>query len=316
MNKLRIGFMGTPDFSVFALESLYKSGHDVVCVYSQPPRPKGRGHKVQRSPVHEYADLKNIPVLTPKSLKDPNVQKEFTAYNLDVAVVAAYGLLLPQAILNAPRYGCLNIHASLLPRWRGASPVQQAIWAGDKETGVGIMQMEKGLDTGSVIQEQIIPITSNATASSLYDQLSKIGGKLITQVIERLADGEAGVNNRLPATVQNDALSTYAPLLTKDDGRINWSQTAIQIDRQIRALNPWPGVWSIFDDNRIKILESTLSTETTDKVSGTILDKNGIVACGKNSIIKLVKIQPAGTKPMSFSSALNGGYVNLDGLFL
>lgn len=314
-SKLRIGFMGTPDFAATALEALCKSNHEIVCVYSQPPRPKGRGHKVQSSPVHTYADKQGIPVFTPESLKDTAAQEEFAAHNLDVAIVAAYGLLLSQAALDAPKYGCLNIHGSLLPRWRGASPIQQAIWAGDTQTGISIMQMERGLDTGPVIKERSVPITGDTIASSLHDQLSTIGGELMIEVIEQLAAGEAGSDNRLPAIVQDEALTTYAPLLTKDNSRINWSQTSEEIDRQIRALNPWPGVWSMFEDSRVKVLDAVPLAQNTDKPAGTILDKTGNVACGSGSIIQLTKIQPAGTKAMDFASALNGGYIVVDKAF-
>ena len=191
MKPLRIAFMGTPDFSVPALDALHESEHEVVCVYSQPPRPKGRGHKVQLSPVHAYAEEHGILVVHPKSLKKTPEQEEFASYDIDVAVVAAYGLILPKAILEAPKHGCINIHASLLPRWRGASPIQCAIWEGDTESGVTLMQMDEGLDTGPEISKQSIAITNETTAQSLHDELSALGGKMIIEAIGQLAQNGA-----------------------------------------------------------------------------------------------------------------------------
>ena len=248
---LRIAFMGTPDFAVPALKSLIDGPHEVVCVYSQPPRPKGRGQKVQPSPVHEAASAHNIPVFTPKSLRrDEAAQMQFLAHDLDVAIVAAYGLLLPPAVLKAPRHGCLNIHASLLPRWRGASPIQHAIWHGDQQSGVALMQMEEGLDTGPVIAMRAVPIHATTTAQSLHDELSALGAVLTAEMLDVLArDGS------LKSIPQDDAGAAYAPLLKKDDGYIDWTKDASSIDRQIRALNPWPGVWTTTPDGkRLKIL--------------------------------------------------------------
>lgn len=302
MKSLRIAFMGTPDFSVPALNALHKGPHEVVCVYSQPPRPKGRGHKVQPSPIHMYADEHGIPVFHPKSLKKPPEHEEFAAHNLDVAIVAAYGLILPKAVLDAPKYGCINIHASLLPRWRGASPIQRAIWEGDSESGVTLMQMDEGLDTGPEISKQNIEITQDTTAQSLHDALSSLGGTMITDAIEQLAQ-----NGALSSTPQDDNQTTYAPLLTKEDGHIDWNQTAQQIDRQIRALNPWPGTYT----NNFKIKDAALSNQTTDAPIGTILDKKGHIACGQGTVLQIKSLQPAGKKPMDFASALNGGYVTI-----
>jgi len=292
--------MGTPDFSVPALAALNEGPHEVVCVYTQPPRPKGRGHKVQPSPVHIYADEHAIPVFHPKSLKKPPEQEEFAAHNLDVAIVAAYGLILPKAILDAPKYGCINIHASLLPRWRGASPIQRAIWNGDALSGVTLMQMDEGLDTGPQIMERPVEIRANTTAQSLHDELSALGGTMVSEAIEKLA-----AQGYLPSTPQDDNESTYAPLLKKADGKIDWSQSASQIDAQIRALNPWPGTYT--DDFKIK--EAATSDQTTDQPAGTIIDKSGHIACGDGTMLQLKSLQPAGKKPMDFASALNGGYL-------
>lgn len=302
MTPLRIIFMGTPDFSVQALQALIDSPHVVVGVYTQPPRPKGRGHKVIPSPVDHLASTHDIPVYTPESLKSAGAQEEFKSLNADVAVVAAYGLILPKAILDAPRYGCLNIHASLLPRWRGASPIQHAIWQGDHETGITIMQMDEGLDTGDMIAKRSVAITSDTTTSVLHDQLSALGAEMITKTIGQLA-GDA----LPPAEPQHNEQSSYAPMLQKSDGHIDWTRPAVEIDRQIRALNPWPGTFT--DDFKIK--SAVLSDQTTDKVPGTILDKKGHIACGDGSVLQLMQIQPPGKQAMDFVSALNGGYVYL-----
>lgn len=306
IRKLRIGFMGTPDFAVPALQALCESEHDVVCVYSQPPRPKGRGHQVQKSPVHTFADEQGIPVLTPINFKSEEARAEFAAHNLDVAVVAAYGLILPEAVLNAPSYGCLNIHASLLPRWRGAAPIQYAIWKGDTETGVTIMQMEKGLDTGPMIAKEALPITQETTAPDLHDDLSALGAQMIAQTVEILAQ-----DGKLEAEPQDDALSTYASMLKKTDGIIDWSQTAQEIDRQIRSLNPWPGVWANMQDKRLKILAAHPSAEIATGQPGQILDKAGRVSSGKGTVLKLLTVQPEGKKPMDFAAVLNGGYLTV-----
>ena len=303
---LRIAFMGTPDFAVPALDALHKGPHEVVCVYSQPPRPKGRGHKVQPSPVHAYAEENGIPVYHPKSLKKEPEQEEFTAHNLDVAIVAAYGLILPKAVFEAPKFGCINIHASLLPRWRGASPIQRSIWEGDAESGVTLMQMDEGLDTGPEIMKRAIAITEQTTAQSLHDDLSALGGTMIEEAINALATQGA-----LNSTAQDNDNATYAPLLKKEDGHINWTQPAVQIDRQIRALNPWPGTYTKDANERIKIFEAVKLDEQTDQTVGTILDKNGRIACGDGTILQIKKLQPAGKKPMDFASALNGGYVTI-----
>lgn len=291
--------MGTPDFAVPALQALLDSGHEVIAVYSQPPRPKGRGQKVVPSPVHALAANHNIPVYTPVSLKTAEAKAEFQALNADVAVVAAYGLILPEAVLNAPRYGCLNIHASLLPRWRGAAPIQYAIWHGDEVSGVTIMQMERGLDTGPMIKKSETSITPETTCQSLHDRLAADGAKLLLEVL-------ADIENIKPEA-QDESASTYASMLTKEDGHIDWNNTAAEIDRQIRALNPWPDTFT----DEFKIKEARLSSETTGKPPGTFLDKKGHIACGGGSVLQILKLQPAGKNVMDFASALNGGYVKL-----
>ncbi|MCB9963671.1 MAG: methionyl-tRNA formyltransferase [Rhodospirillales bacterium] len=282
---LQVIFMGTPDFAVPPLEALVASRHRVVAVYTQPPRPKGRGYEVQKSPVHLAADRHGIPVYHPQNFKGEDDREAFRRLGADVAVVAAYGLILPQAVLGAPKYGCLNIHASILPRWRGASPIQHAIWKGDAESGVTIMQMEKGLDTGPVITGATTPLGTTTTAQELHETLSKLGADIIVPVLDRLAD-----QKHLPAVAQDDRLSTYAPMLKKEDGRIDPAvQTPVEIDRQIRALNPWPGTYLQGLKGRVKVLKAHLEEE------------------GQKLVLELV--QPDGKKPMDFKSAVNGGYL-------
>jgi methionyl-tRNA formyltransferase len=301
MAGLNVIFMGTPEFSVSALKALHESAHNVVAVYSQPPRPKGRGQQVQNSPVHDYAAQNNIPVFTPKSVKNAEAQAQFAALNADIAVVAAYGLILPRAILDAPKYGCLNIHASLLPRWRGASPIQQSIWQGDEKTGICIMQMDEGLDTGPVIAERAVAITPQTTASSLHDELVALGAGMIVDVINKFAD--QGAQKSKP---QDNARATYAPLLRKEDGKIDWRLSADALDRQIRALNPWPGVYADHNGARLKILAAVPAPQYSDAKPGTVLDRQGHIACG-TGVLQLLKIQPQNAKAMDFSSAVNGG---------
>ena len=300
--KHRVVFMGTPDFAVPALQAILDAGHEVVAVYSQPPRPKGRGQQVQKSPVHELAEQHNIPVFTPRSLrKDAEAVAVFAGHNADVAVVAAYGLLLPKTVLDAPRFGCLNIHASLLPRWRGAAPIQYAVWRGDAQSGITIMQMDVGLDTGPMLLKDACAITPATTASSLHDALSVMGGRLIVQALAQLG--------QMIGVVQEDDGSTYAPMLKKEDGLIDWSQDATAIDRQVRALNPWPGTYCLLPDGkRLKVL-SVKPADALSGAPGTLLDKTGLVACGDNTALQLVQVQPENARPMDVASALNGKYL-------
>ncbi|HSV29977.1 MAG TPA: methionyl-tRNA formyltransferase, partial [Candidatus Omnitrophota bacterium] len=269
---MRLSFMGTPDFSVPILAALIDAGHDVVCVYSQPPRPAGRGHKEQLTPVHAYAQARGIEVRHPKSLKSAEEQQAFRDLDLDCAVVAAYGLILPKAILEAPRLGCLNVHASLLPRWRGAAPIQRAILAGDAETGVTIMQMDEGLDTGGMLQIETLPITAETTASSLHDALSEMGARMIVPALEGVASG------RLAAVPQPAEGVTYASKLAKDEGRIDWTRPALELERQVRGLTPWPGVWCELAGERLKVLAASVTAG--NGTPGTVLDDALTVACG------------------------------------
>lgn len=309
--QLRIAFMGTPDFSVPALKALIASRHKVVCVYSQPPRPKGRGQHVQESPVHESAKAAGIEVRTPLNFKKDEDIAAFMALELDVAIVAAYGLILPKSILDAPVHGCLNIHASLLPRWRGAAPIQRAILEGDSETGITIMQMDTGLDTGPMIRKKSVSIRPSTTAQSLHDMLSAVGSSMIVDVVNDLAD-----NGKLDAESQPEHGSTYAKMLRKEEGRIDWSNPASYIDRQIRAFNPWPGTWCEGEKSRrLKILEAVPMPFKSDAPPGTILDDDAVVACGDGSTIKLEAIQPESKSAMTASAAISGGYLR-QGLLL
>lgn len=308
-DHLRVIFMGTPDFAVPALRMLIDHPDmDVIAVYSQPPRPKGRGHQVQLSPVHQAAEENGIPVHNPHHFKkDESAQIIFAGLQADIAVVAAYGLILPLAVLDAPRHGCVNIHASLLPRWRGASPIQHAIWHGDTQSGVGIMQMEAGLDTGPVLAQRAVPIRETTTAQSLHDELAALGGALCVEVLEQIA-----ASNKPQAVPQDNANATYAPLLKKEDGIIDWAADARAIDRQIRALNPWPGVWTRgADGKRLKILSASPADMAVTDKAGIVTDRAGHIACGNGSVLKLGRVQPENGKAMDIVAAINGSYLRV-----
>jgi methionyl-tRNA formyltransferase len=294
---MRLIFMGTPDFAVPALAALIDAGHDVVCVYSQPPRPSGRGHREQPSPVQKYAQAQGIDVRYPVSLKVADAHADFAALNADAAVVAAYGLILPKAILDAPALGCFNIHASLLPRWRGAAPIQRAILAGDTETGVTIMQMDEGLDTGPMLRTGKFPIGDKTTASDVHDALAALGGKLIVEVLS--ADLPA------PEPQPGDG-STYAPKLDRAEGRIDWTESAATQDLKIRALNPWPGVWCERDDARLRVLAATPVSGSGEP--GTVIDAPLTIACGDGAL-RLDRVQRAGKSAMSADEYARGNPV-------
>ena len=296
-NALRIAFMGTPDFAVTALEALHQARHTIVAVYCQPPKPAGRGQQVQKTPVHLAAEALGIPVHTPKTLRDPVEQEKFAALNLDVAVVAAYGLILPQAILSAPKQGCLNIHGSLLPRWRGAAPIQRAMLAGDTETGITIMQMDAGLDTGAMLLKGSVPITDQTTAQSLHDALAQMGGELIVQTLNDLAAG------KLAPIAQPESGATYASKLTREDGKIDWAKPAYEIERQIRALHPWPGCVFSLKEETVKLLAATVVDMSGE--AGTLLDDQFTIACGAQAL-RLLTVQRAGKTPTDGASLLRG----------
>ncbi|MGV3695004.1 MAG: methionyl-tRNA formyltransferase [Paracoccus marcusii] len=289
---MRVIFMGTPDFSVPALRAI-AARHDVVAVYSQPPRAAGRGQKPRPSPVALAAQDLGIPVRTPARLRDPQDQADFAALDADVAVVVAYGLILPQPVLDAPRLGCLNIHASILPRWRGAAPIHRAILAGDAETGVAIMQMEAGLDTGPVLALTRTPIAADDTTASLHDRLSAMGADLICDVLDRLP---------LPAVPQPQEGVTYAAKIDKTEARIDWTLPAEQVDRQIRGLSPFPGAWCMIGDERVKLLASTVVPGQGDP--GTVLPDFTIV-CGSGAV-RITLAQRAGKRPMTPADLLRG----------
>ena len=292
---MRIIFMGTPDFSVPVLEALVDAGHDVVAVYSQPPRPAGRGKKDRPSPVQSKAEALGLTVRYPASVRTDEALAEFQALNADIAVVVAYGLILPQSILDAPVKGCLNIHASLLPRWRGAAPIHRAIMAGDVETGVCIMQMEAGLDTGPVLSRHTVSIGESETTQQLHDRLSDIGA---TAIVDALAQVD-----RLDAQPQPNDGVTYAAKIEKSEAVIDWSKPAIEVDRLVRGLSPFPGAWFEMNGTRVKVLGSTLVEHSG--TAGCVLDDELTVACGEGAI-RLTKLQRAGKSAQDAEQFLNG----------
>ncbi len=297
MTKMRLAFMGTPDFARAALEALATAGHDIAAVYSQPPRPSGRGQKPRPSPVHAFAESKGLPVRNPLSLREPKEQAAFDALKLDAAVVAAYGLILPPAILQAPRLGCLNIHASLLPRWRGAAPIQRALLAGDRETGITIMLMDKGLDTGPILLSEPTPIAPDDTAGTLHDRLAVMGAKLIVTALDRLAAGS------LQPTPQPSDGVTYAAKLTREEERLDWRKEADELDRQVRALSPRPAAWCEMAGERIKVLAA--ETIESSGPPGRMLDEQLTIACGSGAL-RLEIVQRAGKSPMPAADFLRG----------
>lgn len=301
--SLRIAFMGTPDFSVTVLSELMAAGHEIVSVYSQPPRKAGRGMAEQPSPVHRFALETGLPVRTPLSLKGEDEQRAFAELDLDVAVVVAYGLILPQAVLDAPRMGCLNLHASLLPRWRGAAPIQRAIMAGDAESGVMVMQMEAGLDTGPVLLAEHVAITKDDTAGTLHDALSQTGASLMVRALAALSRGS------LAATPQSESGVTYASKITKEEARIDWTRDAADLDCHIRGLTPFPGAFFEVTregkPTRVKVLK-VLPVENSG-AAGEILsvDQGITIACGTGAL-RIVELQRAGKGPMQADDFLRG----------
>jgi methionyl-tRNA formyltransferase len=291
---MRLAFMGSPEFSTLALRALVDAGHEIACVYAQPPKPSGRGQKENFCPVHKLALELGLPVRTPNRLRNnAEEQAYFAGLDLDAAVVAAYGLILPEVILSAPKIGCLNIHASLLPRWRGAAPIQAAIRAGDSETGITIMQMDAGLDTGAMLLVEATPIGPKDTAADLHDRLAEIGARLI---VEALAH---------PATPvpQDDALATYAAKLSREDARLNFTKPAAELERQIRAHHPWPGSLLLLGDAVIKILSAEIVE--AEGTPGCLLDDQFTIACGEHAL-RPTRLQRAGKAAMSTAEFLRG----------
>jgi methionyl-tRNA formyltransferase len=287
--------MGTPDFAVPALRALASAGHTIAAVYCQPPRPAGRGQALRRCPVHVAADALGLEVRTPARLRrDAEAHAAFTALDLDAAVVAAYGLILPPAMLDAPRRGCLNIHASLLPRWRGAAPIQAAILAGDTQSGITIMRMDEGLDTGPMLLAEAVPITPRTTAATLHDALAAVGARLVLRALDE---------NPPPRPQPSDG-STYAPKLAREDGLIDWTRDAAFIERQVRALNPWPGTFSPWSGAALKVLDCALA-EAAAAEPGTVLDERLTVACGTGAV-RLLRVQAPGGTAMAAADFLRG----------
>lgn len=290
---MKIVFMGTPEFSVPVLQALAKQ-HEILCVYSQPPRPAGRGKALRPSPVQAAAEALGLAVRHPVSLRDAQAQAEFAALAADVAVVVAYGLILPQAVLDAPRQGCLNIHASLLPRWRGAAPIHRAILAGDAETGVCIMQMEAGLDTGPVLLREALPIGPEETTAELHDRLSDLGARLISQALDRLPD-------LFPEPQPTEGV-TYAAKIDKAEARVDFRRSAVEVDRQIRGLSPFPGAWVEIAGERVKLLRSRLVAGSG--APGQVLG-GFTLACGTGAL-EVVEAQREGKRPMPAAEVLKG----------
>ena len=292
MSKLNIIFAGTPDFAAQHLQALLDSEHNVIAVYTQPDKPSGRGKKLQASPVKQLAEAHNIPVYQPKSLRKEEVQVELKALNADVMVVVAYGLILPESVLKAPKYGCLNVHGSILPRWRGAAPIQRAIWAGDSQTGVTIMQMDIGLDTGDMLYKVYTDILPTETSASLYQKLAELAPPALLEK-------------------QDDDLANYAEKLTKEEAKLDWNLLACQLERNIRAFNPAPIAFLTVNVNgneeRIKVYQANVLPHQ-EKVLGTVIafDKTGLKIATQDGVLNITQLQPQGKKPMSVQDFLNG----------
>ena len=301
---MKVIFAGTPPFAATALKAIAEE-HEVVCVLTQPDRPAGRGMRLKPSAVKEMALKLNLAIRQPETLKNADIQAALLQYSADVMVVAAYGLLLPKAVLDMPKFGCLNIHASLLPRWRGAAPIQRAIEAGDSQTGICIMQMDEGLDTGDVLHRSVIDIENTDTAATLHDKLMFQGAEDIVAVLQQLPNVK-----REP---QPTGGITYAKKIGKDEAFIDWKQTASHIDRQIRAFNPFPVAKTAYCGNVLKVFSGCLKDETADKPAGTVIraDENGLcVATGDNKIIQILEVQTAGSRKMAAADFLNGNEIH------
>lgn len=298
---LKIVFAGTPDFAARHLAALLSSEHEVIAVYTQPDRPAGRGKKLTASPVKNIALEHDIPVYQPENFKSDDAKQELADLNADLMVVVAYGLLLPQAVLDTPKLGCINVHGSILPRWRGAAPIQRSIWAGDQETGVTIMQMDIGLDTGDMLKIATLPIEATDTSASMYEKLAGLGPQALVECLADIADGKASPEK------QDDELANYAKKLSKEEARINWNDDAEHIERCVRAFNPWPMSHFEAADNSIKVWQSRVDVQTTTEAPGTILqaDKTGIyIATGKHVLV-LEQLQVPGKKAIPVQDILN-----------
>lgn len=297
--SLRIVFAGTPDFAAKHLSAILATHHQVVGVYSQPDRPAGRGKKLQASPVKQLAQDNQLPVFQPETLKSEDTQAQLAQLEADVMVVVAYGLLLPVDVLKMPAYGCLNVHGSLLPRWRGAAPIQRAIWAGDTETGVTIMQMDEGLDTGDMLIKQAIPIDAEDTSATLYEKLAIIGPQALCEALDQL--------QTLKPEVQDDTLANYAKKLSKEEARMDWSLSAVQLARNVRAFNPWPVSFFPTEAGPVKVWEATSEPQDHEFSAGQIVqaDKQGIVVATSEGVLRMTKLQLPGKKPLAVQDILN-----------
>ncbi len=300
-DSLRIIFAGTPDFAARHLAALLNSQHQIVGVLTPPDKPAGRGQKLTPSPVKALAEEHDIPVFQPKTLRTEESQQWIMEQQADIMVVVAYGLILPQAVLDIPRLGCLNVHGSLLPRWRGAAPIQRSIWAGDQETGVTIMQMDKGLDTGDMLLKATCPITNEDTSASLYEKLANIGPEALLDTLSLITSGKCQPES------QNDTFVTYAEKLSKDEAKVDWNLPATQIERCVRAFNPWPMSFFLINDQPVKIWRTEVIAEQTTQAPGTIInaDKQGIQIATANGILNITHLQPPGKKAMSAADFLN-----------
>ena len=298
---MRIIFAGTPDFAARHLDALLTSEHEVVGVFTQPDRPAGRGNKLTPSPVKTLALEHGIPVFQPKSLRPAESQQLIAELNADVMVVVAYGLILPQAVLDMPKLGCINVHGSLLPRWRGAAPIQRSLWAGDSQTGITIMQMDVGLDTGNMLHKIECDIEPQDTSATLYNKLAELGPTGMLATLQQLAEGTARPE------VQDEALVTYAEKLSKEEARLDWSLSAKQLERCIRAFNPWPMSYFVIDEQPVKVWQAEALDQQTSAQPGTIIavGKAGIQVATSDGILNILQLQPAGKKAMSVQDILN-----------
>ncbi|WP_067582079.1 methionyl-tRNA formyltransferase [Endozoicomonas ascidiicola] len=301
MKSLRIVFAGTPEFASAHLQAILNTHHEVIGVYSQPDRPAGRGQKLMPSPVKKLALEHNIPVYQPKSLRNEEAQQELSSLNADLMVVVAYGLILPQVVLDTPKLGCINVHGSILPRWRGAAPIQRAVEAGDTESGVTIMQMDAGLDTGDMLLKAFCPIHANDTSASLHDRLIEVGQPALLEALDKIAEGQ------LQPEKQDDALANYAHKMSKEEAKLNWQSTSVTLDCQIRAFNPWPVATTVLDDTNIRVWEAEPLSESSDQTPGTLIKahKDGLdIACSEGTL-RIKKLQLAGSRAMTVQELLN-----------